>query len=313
MKEGEYTKNNLLPIIVSILLTSTVFLSVFGSAKLGSVELGSHEQFGATEPDSQQVNVTFDVMNTIISMDKDTIHSKYTAIEPTLDGVVGDVEWRDAYVYEDVGDENRFTIYLMHGEDYFYIGLKLEDDTKSLDDRFFLYFDEGDDGAHGSGSGDGVLKAGQEDHKSIGGDGVLRDGWWDTFDNTSYFYYDINQPLDSINFEAAIEYHSDHWEVEFKIPFKGNDGHPQDLSDLNINIEDTPGVLFAFRDATGWRFYPEGSCFKCVSNYLELKFEAPQANIIHGIDPLLISGVIIGIMAATSLIIIFKRAKRKFI
>jgi len=239
------------------------------------------------------------------------ISSKHTAVEPTLDGSIDAAEWKNAYAYENVGTESRFDIYLMHGEHYFYVGIKVDDDTKSLDDRFFLYFDEGDDGGHGSGSGDGVLKDGQEDYKSIGGDKSLRDGWWGTFDNTSYWYYSVNQPPDSINFEAAIEYHTNRWEAEFKIPFKGYDGHPQDLSDLGINVTDVPGVLFAFRDETGWKFYPEGSCLKCASTYLALKFEPPQTNMSYEMFPLLISGVMIGIVVVT--VIVFKRTKKRFL
>lgn len=239
------------------------------------------------------------------------ITSKYVNTEPTIDGYIDGAEWRNAYVYSDVGDENRFDIYLMHREDFFYIGIKIDDDTESLNDRFFLYFDEGDDGGYGRGSGDSVLKDNQEDYKSIGGDNILRDGWWDTFDNTSYFYYNINQPQDSINFEADIKYNMNHWEVEFKIPFKGNDEHTQDLSDLNINMEDFSGILFAFRDAEGWKFYPKGSCLECVSNYLEYKFETQQTDVINGIDPLLISGGIIGLVSIVSIAIIYLRSRRK--
>jgi len=201
-----------------------------------------------------------------------TIYSKYTTSEPDLDGTIHASEWADAICYENVGEDGKFTIYLMHGDDFFYIGLKIKDSTHNVDDWISITFDEGDDGGHGSGSGDGVLTDKQEDWKGITGDGDLIDGYWDTKGTLSEFWYPGFGV--SVDFEAAIDYHVNRWEVEFKIPFQGNDGDPKDPSDLNIAVDDAPRMEIDLRDIpAGFIVYPEDSDYKDPSTYVELKFD----------------------------------------
>jgi len=201
-----------------------------------------------------------------------TIYSKLTTSEPDLDGSIHASEWADAMCYENVGDDEKFTIYLMHGDEYFYIGLKIKDDTHNVLDWVSITFDEGDDGEHGSGSGDGVLTAEQEDRKRITGNEDLIDGYWNTTDGLAEFYYPGLGV--SVDFEANISHHVDHWEVEFKIPFHGNDGDSKDPSDLNIDIEDAPRVEIDLRDITaGFIFYPKDADYKDPSTYVELRFD----------------------------------------
>jgi len=199
-----------------------------------------------------------------------TIYSKYTTIEPNLDGTIHDSEWADAVCYEEVGDDERFTIYLMHGDEYLYIGLKIKDNTYNADDWISISFDEGNDRRHGSGSGDGVLTDEQEDWKGIMGDGRLSDGYWE--DSIPEFYmpgYGV-----AVDFEAEIGYHANRWEVEFKIPFQGDDGNPDDLSDLNIDVDDAPKMEIDLLDRP-FEFinYPEGADYKDPDTYVVLKFD----------------------------------------
>ena len=202
----------------------------------------------------------------------ETIYSKYTASEPDLDGTIHASEWVDAMCYEDVGDDEKSTIYLMHDDEYIYIGLKIKDSTHNVDDWISIVFDEGDDGGHGSGSGDGVLTDEQEDWKGITGNGDLIDGYWDTKGTLSEFYYSGFGV--SVDFEAAIEYHVNRWEVEFKIPFQGDDGDPDDPSDLNIGVDDAPRMEIGLRDLpAGLIECPEGADYHDPSTYFELKFD----------------------------------------
>jgi len=201
-----------------------------------------------------------------------TIYSKLTITEPDLDGNIHTSEWADAMCYENVGDDGKFTIYLMHGDEYFYIGLKIKDDTYNVSDLVSITFDEGNDGVHGSGSGEGVLTAEQEDWKCITGHGDLIDGYWNITDGLAEFY---SPGLDiSVDFNASIDYHVDHWEVEFKIPFHGNDGDSKDPSDLNIDVEDAPRMEINLRNMpAGQVFYPEDADYKDPSTYVELRFD----------------------------------------
>jgi len=200
----------------------------------------------------------------------ETIYSKYTTSEPDLDGTIEASEWADAMVYENVGDDEKFTIYLMHGDEYFYIGLKIKDNTHNVNDWVSISFDEGDDGGHGSGSGDGDLTDEQEDWKGIAGDGDLIDGYWSGVLDEFY----MPGLGVSVDFEAAIDYHINSWEVEFKIPFQGDDGDSHDLSDLNIDVDDAPRMGIDIRDLpVGFIYYPEDADHKDPSTYVELRFD----------------------------------------
>jgi len=214
-----------------------------------------------------------------------TIYSKYSTETPILDGTLGSTEWEDATYYEDVGSGNIFDVYLMHREDYFYIGIRWADDTEEGEDFIAVFFDEGDDGGYGSGSGDGVFHDKQEDLKLIYGDGRLKDGRWDTIDSQSGWYWRISPASGAVNFEASIDYHANRWEAEFKIPFVGNDGHSDDWSDLNIERGDTIGICFEIKNARDGSFgtFPTGADPNDPDDFLALKFD-DDPPVVSGID-----------------------------
>ncbi len=54
-----------------------------------------------------------------------TIYSKYTESPPSLNGAIGSSEWEDANVYMNVGNEGKYDVFLMHGDNYFYVGTTL--------------------------------------------------------------------------------------------------------------------------------------------------------------------------------------------
>jgi len=195
------------------------------------------------------------------------IYSRITDISPSLNGAIGASEWEDANVYENVGNDGKFDVFLMHDDNYFYIGIRVTDASKddagvNSQDRIALFFDEGDDGGFGSGSSDEVLTSGQEDYKSIEGDGTLQDGYWFGPDPI-YWYVWTDATPDAISFEADIAYHTNRWEAEFKIPFVGDDGVSSDTSDLDIDVTDYINVLIRLRDYhpvdgfQGHYWYPE--------------------------------------------------------
>ena len=189
-----------------------------------------------------------------------TIYSKYTENPPTLNGGISAAEWEDANVYMDVGNEDKFDVFLMHDDNYFYIGIRADNPTQSDTDRLCIFFDEGDDGGYGSGSSDEILTSGQEDYAAIDGDGTLRDGYWKGPDPIYWYVYTTP---DAVTFEAEMNYHVNRWEAEFKIPFVGDDGHSGDVSDLDIDMNAHIGILIRLRDYdngfTGHYWYPEYS------------------------------------------------------
>jgi len=194
-----------------------------------------------------------------------TIYAKFSTSIPVLDGTIDAAEWEDATVYRGVGDEGIFDVYLMQDRNYLYIGVKAITFASYFytGDEVQIYFDEGNDGGHGSGSGDGILTNEQEDMKAIDGDGVFIDGSWiSSFTwGVGWYYYKLGYGVDMG--VAAIGSHTDHWEAEFKIPFHGVEGDPKDPSDLNIGVSDFVGLAIAI-DSPGYsptfvRAFPEGA------------------------------------------------------
>lgn len=218
----------------------------------------------------------------------------------------------NASKYEDVGEEGKFDVYFMHGDDYIYIVVEVTDSTQHDDDWMNVFFDEGDDGGYGSGSGDMVLKENQEDVKGIKGDGELWDGcfsthkeqlkWW----SCSEEYYP-----DEIDFEAEIAYHSDHWEAEFKIPFKGQEGKEHDYSDLNIDMGDTIGIVLSHYDANidDWFIYPSGSSSNDASTYLALSFKnlPPPPSGTPGFP---LEFILLGVLLTAIALVLFRKKSR---
>lgn len=159
---------------------------------------------------------------------------------PTLDGIIDEGEWDNANFYQfSSGYGMMFNVYLMHDENYFYIAVTLNDATRDTRDQLVMSFDEGDDGAHGSGSGDGVLTPEQEDLKQIDGAGNLADGYLSTEWERS--------PIE-VDFDAAAGYSDARWTFEFRVPYEGREGRVQDLSDLTITPHDVIGFFFEFYD-----------------------------------------------------------------
>jgi len=196
-----------------------------------------------------------------------TIYSKYSTSTPVLDGTIGTVEWSGAKLYTGVGDGGIFDVYFMHGQDNFYVGVRVQDSTMVTTDRISIFFDEGATGTNGGGSGDGVLTEGQEDDKVILGDGSLRDGYY----HLGTFY--LSSSPSEINFEAAIAYHATRWEAEYKIPYVGVEGLAGDMSDLTISKNDTIGILVRLRSGSTDLTYPAGASEGIVTSWLALKFD----------------------------------------
>jgi len=203
----------------------------------------------------------------------DTIYSKFSTTPPIFNGVIGE-DWEDANAYLISGEEGVFDLFLKHDEDYFYVGVRVNDPVEDPGERIQLYFDEGDDGDNGSGSRDYTLTNRQEDCKAIDANGIRWDGFW----NSPYWWmFPSTGDPEQINFEAAIDYHSDHWEAEFKIPFEGVEGD-NDLSDLLISNDDVIGFVlqYMFFNYT-YAHFPSGANSTDATTWLNLVFdnEAP--------------------------------------
>lgn len=94
---------------------------------------------------------------------------------PTIDGLIGPDEIADASHFGPLEGENDSVFEInaktinFASNDYLYLAIKILkegiDPTRGYD--FYLFFDEGDDGAYGSGSSDGILKSNQDDFKVI--------------------------------------------------------------------------------------------------------------------------------------------------
>ncbi len=216
------------------------------------------------------------VIPSVQGLNSDTIYSKYSPNTPTLNGVIGE-DWENANVYVSVGDGNIFDVYLMHDEDFFYIGIRASDPSEEAGDIIKIFFEEGDDGEHGSGSSDYVLTNDQEDYKAIDGAGIRWDGFWSS---PYWLIFPSTGDPDQINFEVAIDYHTNRWEAEFKIPFQGVEGQ-NDKSDLAINRDDVIGIVISiqYSDLT-YDYYPSGANVSDATTWLNFTFddEAPTVS-----------------------------------
>ncbi|MGD8565737.1 MAG: hypothetical protein PVF96_05245 [Candidatus Bathyarchaeota archaeon] len=162
--------------------------------------------------------------------------------------------------------------YLKHNGTHIYIGLLVYQIGIHTLDQFTIFFEEGDDGSYGSGTRDYALTPEQEDLKSIRYQQPLRDGFyndsaWRTFnveiDFEANCTYEVDHPTsqDEIEYWEGEPWVDDHWEVEFAVPFIGNDGGSTDGSDLNCTIMDTLGFKiqwFTQPDANNY-YYPAGT------------------------------------------------------
>jgi hypothetical protein len=215
----------------------------------------------------------------------------YNTNTPVIDGSMGSQEWHDAMRYRVnlTGPDNIETwVYLKHNGTHLCIGLLVWQINDHVYDEFIIFFDEGDDGGHGSGTMDSVLTANQEDLKScaLSTTGItLEDGCYK--DSTFYAYVseiDFNanctHETDHGTTESEIEYWEgllwvdDHWECEFAIPFVGNDEGMNDVSDLNCTTADTIGMKIQYYFPATSYYYPEGNQNQ-NGTYASLSFPSP--------------------------------------
>ena len=222
--------------------------------------------------------------------------ASYSTNVPTINGWLSS-EWNDANSYlivlSGVAGPVNAAVYFKHDGTNIYFALKVFAADHDFDE-FVVFFDEGNDGGYGSGTGDGVLTPNQEDLKecyspSISNftreDGCYKGAW--------YAYW-------GGDFAAACGYVVDHWECEFSIPFVGVDevgpndvkeAILDDVSDLVCGVTDIVGIkiqYFTQPDAKNY-FYPAGDQYQ-IATYTTLSFESapfvpPGDNVIIHPDP----------------------------
>ena len=218
------------------------------------------------------------------------INAKYRAINPTIDGYMGTAEWNDTAKY-DIGLAGTTNIdawlYAKHNGTHIHVGLLVWEINVHSTDQFTIAFDEGDDGGSGSGTRDYNLTSAQEDLKVVDGGHSVNDGFfytgsfWAVADEID-FDADCVHENDHGTLESEIEnfeglsWVDDHWEVEFSIPFVGNDAGTSDLSDLSCTVTDTIGLKIQYYYGPGinYYFYPEGNKTE-ITKYANLNFPAP--------------------------------------
>lgn len=183
-----------------------------------------------------------------------TLTAPYTPTPPVIDGSIDlSSEWVNANVYTDL--INGHMIYLMHDGTNIYIAWNAPDDTHStwpstpdVRDHAIMFFDEGDDGANGSGSSDEILTDQQEDTKylcsgedsdptPVKADGYCIGGGW-TFNPGAVGPQYWNN--------GDWNFYGDHYEAEYAIPFQGIDGASGDVSDLVCIPEDISAIQFEY-------------------------------------------------------------------
>ena len=210
-----------------------------------------------------------------------TITSLGTDNPPTLDGAIGEVEWADANFYSEVGTGGAFDIYLKHDNDFFYIGIRVRDNTQYEEDEFTIRFDEGDDGGYGSGSGDEVLNVNQEEMYVVKGSGWRMDGYYELYELQKFWSASADNP----NFNSGVVHYGDYYEFELRIPYQGTEGAVNDLSDLTINTKDVIGIMFAHEDVTSKEpgriyfqliYYPSQSDTLNPTTWVKLEFDSDR-------------------------------------
>lgn len=217
--------------------------------------------------------------------------ARYSANSPTIDGFLGSAEWNDTIRYTinlthiSTADTIETWLYVKHNETHINFGLLVWSIYTHAMDEFILAFDEGDDESHGSGTRDYVLTPLQEDLKVWGSDQVLRDGYynfsWYAKTTDIDFAANATHEIDHGTLPSEIEYWEglgwvdDHWECEFSIPFVGNDGATNDVSDLSCTVLDTIGlkIQYFYTGANNF-YYPEGDKMS-INAYANLSFPPP--------------------------------------
>lgn len=223
------------------------------------------------------------------------LRANYSDNVPTVDGYLGATEWKDASRYEinlTGATDIETWVYIKHNDTHIHIGLLVREINDHTFDEFVLIFDEGDDGANGSGSRDYVLTSNQEDLKACFtppqtvNNYNLSDGYYDggfvaayteiNFDARCVHETDHATIPSEIEYIEGFAFIDDHWEVEFSVPFVGHDGGSQDVSDLNCTTSDTVGLkLQYFRQPASNYYYPAGSLAE-IATYANLMFLPPS-------------------------------------
>lgn len=211
----------------------------------------------------------------------------YSDVSPTIDGTLG-AEWNDTKsysIYLNGTTDIEAWIYLKHNGSYIHIGLLVWSNQVHAVDQLTLFFDEGDDGSHGSGTRDYSLTPNQEDLKSCQTGSELRDGCYKATPTQFHaftveidFQANCTREIDHSTTRAEIEYWEgltwvdDHWEWEFAIPFKGNDAGTDDVSDLNCTRADTLGFKIQYFTTGPENYYYPAENQNEINTYANLSF-----------------------------------------
>jgi hypothetical protein len=211
----------------------------------------------------------------------------YSDVSPSIDGTLG-AEWNDTtsyVVYLNGTTDIEAWIYLKHNGTFIYIGVLVWNYQIHTVDQLSLFFDEGDDGGHGSGTRDYTLTPNQEDLKSCQTGSELRDGCYKTtptqfhaftveIDFTASCAHENDHPttVDEIEYWEGLTWVDDHWEWEFAIPFIGNDAGTDDVSDLNCTRADTLGFKIQYFTTGPENYYYPAESQNEVNTYANLGF-----------------------------------------
>ena len=167
--------------------------------------------------------------------------------EPVINGTIEANEWQGAARFQNLDSERRAELYFLRNSSHLMIAISAMDYVYHVGDEITFFFDEGNDGAFGSGSHDGIMTSDQEDYKYLDADGYQYDGYYTGSGFTGY--------AADLDFTGYMEYRTDHWEMEFSFPLRGIDGRNQDRSDLNVSVFDEIGVHIELMNYSGLTSY----------------------------------------------------------
>lgn len=214
----------------------------------------------------------------------------YSTMTPAIDGQLRTSEWKDSarYKFNVTGTQGDIEtwMYTKHNGTHIHIGLLVRQIYINAYDEFTVYFEEGNDTIHGSGSRDYALGMNQEDLKACSGTNSTTDGYWASMwiGESSEVDFEAKTTHENDHTPAGYEIETfeglgfidDHWECEFSIPLVGNDGGTTDLSDLVCSVGDTIGFKLQYFINPGAKnyFYPAGSTGDAL-NFADLVIMPP--------------------------------------
>ncbi len=239
---------------------------------------------GITNP----TTITIDADKVVTANFVEPFQASYSTGSPYIDGALSTGEWIDAtgYPISLSGYQGQSgtpvspvpaTVYFKHDGTNMYLGLEVNAIGLS-GNQFLLSFDEGDDGAYGRGTRDGVLTPYQEDSKACSLAGTI-DGYFGETDGAPGPWIGATSPGDFVA-DCAFNPTTGHWEVEFSIPFAGYDGpaYAPDFSDLVYSVMDTIGIKIQYFTTMGDGinfinyYYPAGDKYQ-AGTFATLSFE----------------------------------------